>query len=60
MKEKQSEPKTALQVVASHSLSELINWINSYNSTEGNTPILKEDIVQILKEEGSFFLIYYK
>ena len=60
MKESQSKPKTILQVAAAHSLSELIGWVNTHNATEGVTPILKEDIVQILHEEGTFFLIYYK
>lgn len=52
--------KRQLDFVQSHSLRELIAMVNKYNENNPANPILKEDVVEILKEEGTFILLYYK
>lgn len=50
--------KKELAVKMAHSLSTLVGQVNQEN--KGDSPILKEDIVQILREGDTFFLLYYK
>lgn len=50
--------KKELAVLQAHSLRELISQVNSINNGEGT--LCKEDIVQIIKEDETFFLLYFK
>lgn len=52
--------KRHLDFMQSHSLRELIARVNNYNENNPSSPILKEDVVEILKEEETFILLYYK
>lgn len=52
--------KTHLDFIQAHSLRGLMTQVNSHNSQNPEYPILKEDIVEILKEEDTFILLYYK
>lgn len=51
--------KQELSVLQAHSLRELIEMVNRINTTSDNQ-ILREDIVEIREDLGTFFLIYYK
>lgn len=42
-----------MNVFSGNTLREIINYVNSHS-------LRKEDIVSILKENGQFWLIYYK
>jgi hypothetical protein len=42
------------------SLRELLNNVNTHNKEYPENAILKEDIVRILKEEGTFIMLYYR
>lgn len=52
--------KTQVEYLQAHSLRDLLHQLNNYNTTHTNSPILKDDIVDIYKEEGTFILLYYK
>lgn len=52
--------KTQVEYLQAHSLRDLLHQLNKYNTTHTNSPILKDDIVDIYKEEGTFILLYYK
>lgn len=52
--------KTQIDTVEAHTLRDLINKVNSHNDDTPSKAILKEDIVNILKEEGTYILLYYK
>ena len=52
--------KTQLNYLQAHSLRDLIDVVNHYNSNNTKSPILCEDIAKILKEEGTYILLYYK
>lgn len=52
--------KTEIKYLQDHSLRGLLEQVNAQNTTSPNTSILKEDIVQILHEEGTYILVYYK
>lgn len=54
------ETKTQIDYLESHSLSGLLNQVNEYNKNYPDSAILKDDIVEILKEEDTFILLYYK
>lgn len=64
-KDIQDNKKTRLQVLQAHSLRELVNMINDNNEAasqnlDGAQEILREDIVSIMKEYDTYFLLYYK
>lgn len=42
------------------SVRDLVEKVNSVNFVSNESPILKENIVGIVKEGDSFFLVYYK
>jgi hypothetical protein len=42
------------------SLRELLDNVNIHNKEYPENAILKEDIVKILKEEGTFIMLYYR
>lgn len=57
--------KDTLSVLQASSLRELVETVNSVNrlpssGTEYSQPILREDIVDILKEDGTYFLLYFR
>lgn len=52
------EVKDTLAVLQSHSLRDIVDAVNA-NNKAGN-PILREDIVSLLKEDETYFLLYYK
>ena len=60
VKESTVKIKALIDFFQAHSLRELLDNVNSYNKYHLNHPILKEDIVKILKEEDTYILIYYK
>lgn len=64
-KDIQDNKKTRLQVLQAHSLRELVSIINDNNEAasqnlDGAQEILREDIVSIMKEYDTYFLLYYK
>lgn len=52
--------KKELAVLQAHSLRDLTNKVNEINFSDSGKPILKEDIVDILRIDGTFFLMYFK
>lgn len=52
--------KRQMGFMQAYSLRELIDRVNAHNENDPAHPILKEDVVEILKEEGTFILLYYK
>lgn len=55
-----SERKTYLDIRVSHTYYDLVEDINAYNRDHPDTPILKEDIVEIREKEGTYMMLYYK
>lgn len=58
--ETKSERKTCLDIKVSHTYYDLVEDINAYNRYHPDTPILKEDIVEIREKEGTYMMLYYK
>ena len=58
--ETKAERKTCLDIRASHTYYDLVEDINAYNRCHPDTPILKEDIVEIREKEGTYMMLYYK
>lgn len=52
--------KSEMDYIDAISLSELVYKVNKYNDENSDNPILKEDIVQIMKEGETFIMLYYK
>lgn len=52
--------KTEIDYIQAHSLRDLLEAINEWNTKYPNGAILKEDIVQIMREEETYILLYYK
>ena len=52
--------KTHIDFLQASSLRKLLEIINHINEEFPNNPILKDDIVSIQNEEGSYILLYYK
>ena len=52
--------KVIMDYLQAHSLRELLALVNTHNINCPNSRILKEDIVNIINEEGTFILLYYK
>ena len=59
-KENQTVQKTRIDYMQATSLRELLNNVNTHNKEYPENAILKEDIVRILKEEGTFIMLYYR
>ncbi len=53
--------KKELSVIVAPSMRELVEQFNEYNKNTNN-PILREDIVNVIRDEGQsiFYLIYCK
>lgn len=59
-KENQTVQKTRIDYMQATSLRELLDNVNTHNKEYSENAILKEDIVRILKEEGTFIMLYYR
>lgn len=59
-KENQTVQKTRIDYMQATSLRELLDNVNTHNKEYLENAILKEDIVRILKEEGTFIMLYYR
>ncbi len=59
-KENQTIQKTKIDYIQATSLRKLLDNVNTYNKEYPENAILKEDIVEILKEEGTFIMLYYR
>ena len=59
-KENQTVQKTRIDYIQATSLRELLDNVNTHNKEFPESAILKEDIVKILKEEGTFIMLYYR
>ena len=59
-KENQTVQKTRIDYTQATSLRELLDNVNTHNKEYPENAILKEDIVRILKEEGTFIMLYYR
>lgn len=59
-KENQTVQKTKIDYIQATSLRKLLDNVNTYNKEYPENAILKEDIVEILKEEGTFIMLYYR
>lgn len=52
--------KTELSYIQANSLSNILAIVNKLNSDFPDSPILKDDIVQIMKNGEDYILLYYK
>lgn len=52
--------KIQMDYIQASSLRELLNKVNNHNNECPESAILKEDIVEILKEEETFIMLYYR
>lgn len=52
--------KQGLAVLQAFSLREMVDKVNSINTSNSGTKILKDDIVALMKEEGIYSLVYYR
>lgn len=52
--------KSQIDYLQASSLRGLLSQVNGINETYPICPILKEDIVSIMKENDTFILVYYK
>lgn len=58
-KEVQDNKKQELAALTSYSLRGLVEQVNRINAS-GESKILREDVVSVLKENEAFFLLYFK
>lgn len=59
-KEMTQKQKTKLGYIQANSLSNVLAIVNKLNSDFPDNPILKDDIVQIMKNGEDYILLYYK
>ena len=52
--------KTELSYIQADSLRKVLAVVNTHNSDFPDNPILKDDIVQIMKNGEDYILLYYK
>ncbi len=52
--------KTELSYIQANSLSNILVIVNKLNRDFPDSPILKDDIVQIMKNDEDYILLYYK
>ena len=55
-----NELKTHIDYISARSLRLLMDTINQYNEDNLNTPILKDDIVEVKETGEGYILLYYK
>nr|DAD82365.1 MAG TPA: hypothetical protein [CrAss-like virus sp. ctcfK29]DAE39644.1 MAG TPA: hypothetical protein [Crassvirales sp.] len=60
MGKKETIQKTELSYIQANSLSNVLAIVNKLNSDFPDSPILKDDIVQIMKNGEDYILLYYK
>ena len=60
MGKKETIQKTELSYIQANSLSNVLAIVNKLNSDYPDNPILKDDIVQIMKNGEDYILLYYK
>nr|DAG88002.1 MAG TPA: hypothetical protein [Crassvirales sp.] len=60
MGKKETIQKTELSYIQANSLSNVLAIVNKLNSDFPDNPILKDDIVQIMKNGEDYILLYYK
>lgn len=60
MGKKETIQKTELSYIQENSLSNVLAIVNKLNSDFPDNPILKDDIVQIMKNGEDYILLYYK
>lgn len=60
MGKKEMIQKTELSYIQANSLSNILAIVNKLNSDFPDNPILKDDIVQIMKNGEDYILLYYK
>lgn len=60
MGKKETIQKTELSYIQANSLSNVLAIVNKVNSDFPDNPILKDDIVQIMKNGEDYILLYYK
>lgn len=60
MIETEKDKKTVIDFIQGHSLRDLLATVNDYNKNCPQAPILKEDIISIVKEEDTYILLYYR
>ena len=60
MWKKEMKQKTKLSYIQANSLSNILAIVNKLNSDFPDSPILKDDIVQIMKNGEDYILLYYK
>ena len=53
------EQKCELAIMQSHTLRGIVDAVNKYNQNNEDK-ILKEDIVDIVRQNDFFFLLYYR
>lgn len=52
--------KTQIDYLQANTLRNLLAQVNTYNEEYPDSPILKDDIVNIRKEDNIYLLLYYK
>lgn len=52
--------KATIEYMQAPTLSRLLSMINTHNRESPDTPILNDDIVDIIKEGEAYVLLYYK
>lgn len=60
MEKKEMTQKTELSYIQADSLRKMLAVVNIHNSSFPDNPILKDDIVQIMKNGEDYILLYYK
>lgn len=60
MEGKNTKQKLFMNYIQASSLSKLLTIVNNINKDFPDSPILNDDIVQIMKNGGDYILLYYK
>lgn len=60
MAKKEMTQKTELSYIQADSLRKMLAIVNTHNSNFPDELILKDDIVQIMKNGEDYILLYYK
>jgi len=55
-----NEHKTQIGYLLAHSIRELLAQVNTHNDNCPDSLILKDDIVDIVRDGDSYILLYYK
>ncbi len=60
MEGKNTKQKLFMNYIQASSLSKLLTIVNNINKDFPDSPILNDDIVQIMKNGEDYILLYYK